>query len=563
MPAISRLSPYRLPAFLLAAVVLVGVGVATILGIQGFSRSVAFVAHSYQVLAALEATETAARTTESNARGYRLTAKPEQLAAYLASVEPATVRADEVVALAVLPQQHRSALELQRRVRARLAEIAALVQLQNEQGAEQARAAMMNGNGVHLMDAITSLVAQMRSAEQVLLHQRSEATDERANLLVGFVVLGIFLPLLMLGLLLMSLARENVRNKRLELEARLAMTELEASAARRDRLSEQRRCLGTYVGLLQSCENMEEAMAMTANVLTELLPQAGGRCYVLRASQNLAESAAQFGDAVIASAELLQPNQCWALRRGQPHRTDRAHGHVRCAHLEGAHCADGLWTLCVPLMAQGTSLGLLHVSARETAETVDGDVFLVESIAEQLSLAMVNLQLRESLRMQSLRDPLTGLFNRRYLEENLSRELMRCERRGLPLSVLMLDVDHFKRFNDQHGHAAGDAMLAQIGHMLDSMTRGEDIACRYGGEEFTVILPETDAAGALRRAEEILAAIGSTTVLHMRNSLGPNTVSIGIATFPANGDNPAHLLQVADAALYRAKAEGRNRAVCA
>lgn len=210
-------------------------------------------------------------------------------------------------------------------------------------------------------------------------------------------------------------------------------------------------------------------------------------------------------------------------------------------------------------MAQGASLGMLHVSARVEDVERDAHSDALEAIAEQLSLALANLQLRETLRVQSIRDPLTGLFNRRYLEENLLREIQRCERRSLPLSVLMLDVDHFKRFNDQHGHAAGDALLSKIGQTLSAMTRSEDIACRYGGEEFTIVLPETDAADARRRAEEIRVAIGSTTVQYMRQSLGPNTASIGIATFPEDGDHPERLLAIADAGLYRAKAAGRGQ----
>jgi diguanylate cyclase (GGDEF)-like protein len=167
--------------------------------------------------------------------------------------------------------------------------------------------------------------------------------------------------------------------------------------------------------------------------------------------------------------------------------------------------------------------------------------------------------LRETLQHQSLRDPLTGLFNRRYLEENLARELHRCARRRTPLSLLMIDVDHFKRFNDTHGHAAGDALLAQVGRTIAGSIRAEDMACRYGGEEFTVILPETDAATAHARAETIRRALESTSLVHLRQTLGPVTASIGVSTWPEDGTTPEVLLQVADAWLYRAKAEGRNR----
>ena len=560
--ATPRSRPLRFAAFMVAAALLVAVGVATVWGIRGFARGAEWVEHSYQVIAGIGGVENAVRTVESTARGYRLTDRPEQQAEYLAAVPVALTQASALERLARdNPAQLRRAQALRGSVEARLAELDALVKLQNTRGAEQARLSSASGIGLGETARLASLASTMRSAERALLDARRNDTLLRANLLIGFVVLGIVLPLALLGLLLSGLLQETRRSRSLEHEARQAMRELEASVVLRDRLSEQRRSLGVYAGLLQSCQNLDEAMAMTANVIAELLPHTGGRCYTLRASQNLAETTARFGAEQIPSEELLQPDHCWALRRGQPHRTGRGHGHVHCRHLSVEPGQSDTWTVCVPLMAQGTSLGLLHVAAPEASEGHDGDVALLEAVGEQLSLAMVNLQLRETLRVQSLRDPLTGLFNRRYLEENLNREIQRCERRGLPLSVLMVDVDHFKRFNDEHGHAAGDALLAKIGQTLEQLTRDEDIACRYGGEEFTVVLPETDGDSARRRAEEIRSAIGATTVNHLRKTLGPNTASIGIATFPNAGDAPSRLLEVADAALYRAKAQGRDRVV--
>src|SRR5690606_13720823 len=171
------------------------------------------------------------------------------------------------------------------------------------------------------------------------------------------------------------------------------------------------------------------------------------------------------------------------------------------------------------------------------------------------------LSLRERLRLQSIRDPLTGLFNRRYLEESAAREIARCERRDCPLSLMMLDIDHFKAFNDVHGHAGGDALLARFGKLLAEHSRGEDIACRYGDEEFTLILPEAPAEAAMQRAGAIRSAVEAMRVQHMGRELPQVTVSIGVATFPANGNTPEALMRAADEALYRAKHEGRNRVV--
>jgi len=213
----------------------------------------------------------------------------------------------------------------------------------------------------------------------------------------------------------------------------------------------------------------------------------------------------------------------------------------------------------VPLLAQGAMLGTLVLLSDSAigAETRTAAI----AAAEQISLAVANLRLQETLRTQSLRDPLTGLFNRRYLEVSLARDLTRAIRRNQPLAVLMLDVDHFKRFNDTHGHDAGDALLTQFGELLMASIRSEDVACRYGGEEFTIVLQEADAALALDRAEDICSAVRTLKVGYRNQDVGPVTVSIGIASYPQHGDSPEQLLRRADRALYAAKDGGRDQ-VC-
>ncbi|QWP79176.1 diguanylate cyclase [Lysobacter sp. K5869] len=557
----SRYRAYRLPAFLLAAALLAAVGIATVVGLRGFAESAEWVEHSYQVIAEIESTLASTRTVESNARGYRLTDRPALHAEYLASIPGALSHSERLVELTRdNPLQHRLARDIQKRVRQRLADIDAVVALHLRDPA-QARLDSQTSHGAEHMRALTAVADAMRENERGLLHARDARSERNATWLTALVVSGLLLALTLLALLMLNLWQENRRSRALERESRQALAELEASAAERQRLTERHRSLSHYAGLLQSCQTLEEAMDMTAHVIADLIPELGGRCYILRASQNLAETAARFGREAIPSADLLQPNDCWALRRGQVHRSQAHDGGVRCAHLERAARGDEdpRWSLCVPLMAQNTSLGLLCLSGEHPPR--EADLALIQSIAEQLSLAIVNLQLRETLRVQSLRDPLTGLFNRRYLEENLQRELLRCQRRGLPLSVLMLDVDHFKRFNDTHGHAAGDALLARVGQLLQELVRNEDIACRYGGEEFTVVLPEADGEAARQRAERIRAAIAATTIVHLRQTFGPATCSIGVATSASERDTPQQLLQTADAALYRAKAEGRDRVV--
>jgi diguanylate cyclase (GGDEF)-like protein len=191
------------------------------------------------------------------------------------------------------------------------------------------------------------------------------------------------------------------------------------------------------------------------------------------------------------------------------------------------------------------------------------DAALAQQAVEQFSLALANLRLKDVLRQQSIRDPLTGLFNRRYLEESLAREVARCQRRSLPLAVMMLDLDHFKAFNDRHGHGGGDALLAAFARVVQANCRAEDIPCRFGGEEFTLILPEADDALAAQRAGALLRDTANLVVDFQGEHLTRVTASIGIAAMPRHGSNASALIGAADAALYQAKAGGRNRAVVA
>lgn len=170
--------------------------------------------------------------------------------------------------------------------------------------------------------------------------------------------------------------------------------------------------------------------------------------------------------------------------------------------------------------------------------------------------------LKEDLREQAIRDPLTGLFNRRYLQETLPRELARAEREGRPLSVAMLDLDYFKQLNDAYGHLAGDAMLQQLAQVLTQLTRTGDIVTRYGGEEFVVVLPDSTSQTACQRAEEWRAAFERITE-KAAQPLQQITLSVGIASYPQNGISAEELIHQADMALYRAKSSGRNRVAIA
>jgi diguanylate cyclase (GGDEF)-like protein len=220
--------------------------------------------------------------------------------------------------------------------------------------------------------------------------------------------------------------------------------------------------------------------------------------------------------------------------------------------------------LCVPILAQGEALGILHIQATDQNPSLgEAELSFKTTFTAQVGLSVANIRLREALRAQSTKDPLTGLYNRRYLQEMLDREIRRAIRSEQALGVLMLDLDHFKNFNDTYGHDAGDAVLRETASFLVRSIRAEDFVCRYGGEEFVVILPTADLRAAEARAQRIRAKLRDLVILHNGRSLGLITASIGVAALPAHGTNEKELLQAADAALYRAKREGRDRVAVA
>jgi diguanylate cyclase (GGDEF)-like protein len=254
----------------------------------------------------------------------------------------------------------------------------------------------------------------------------------------------------------------------------------------------------------------------------------------------------------------FSPLSCWALRRGLPHRPAGTAIDIPCEHL-GGDGDHGLDTLCLPLTAQRETLGLLYLEPLTETEHADaGSEVYLAMLAENISLAIANLRLREALREMALADPLTGLANRRHLDTVLRRELAGAERRHAPVSCVMLDVDHFKRFNDDFGHDAGDAVLQAVGAVLKRSAREGELAFRYGGEEFLLLLRDVDLALAQERAEEIRARIKAIRVSHGGRELGPITASLGVASSP-EPCAPETLVRSADAALMRAKRGGRDR----
>jgi len=317
--------------------------------------------------------------------------------------------------------------------------------------------------------------------------------------------------------------------------------------------------------LLQSCETSEEAYAVIAQTAGPLFAGDSGVLYELTGNRSVVEQVAAWGENS-SSGSVFGPTECWALRRGRVYVVEDSGTDLLCPHV-GDFSPPGY--LCVPLTAQSETFGLLHIEighkvprARRASHLADRQRIAV-TLSEHLALALANFRLRATLRERSTRDELTGLFNRRYMEDSLDREIRRAIRDGESLGVLMLDLDHFKRLNDAFGHAAGDFALRLVGQFLQSNVRAEDIACRYGGEEFVIILPKASAEDTRRRAEALRLGIRSIRAEHGGPSFPTLTMSVGVAAYPQHGAAGETLLRAADEALYRAKAEGRDRVVVA
>ncbi|MGA7537998.1 MAG: sensor domain-containing diguanylate cyclase [Steroidobacteraceae bacterium] len=346
-------------------------------------------------------------------------------------------------------------------------------------------------------------------------------------------------------LLLTLLALQIIARRRSE-------STLRATIRRQSRLLQEISAMSTMVELLQTCHSQAEANLVIHGALPKLLPGVGGALYVSRRDDGTLEQQVSWGTA--AAAQSFSSQDCWALRRGRPHLYAPASAGALCGHV--GPCEDSC--LCVPLVSQGDTLAVLHLR-RAGAEVISEDVQrLASALAEQLSLAVGNLRLQETLRSGSERDPLTELYNRRHLEISLHREFARAQRHGLPVSLIMLDVDHFKAYNDANGHEAGDEVLRNVAHVLKRHTRAEDVACRYGGEEFLLVLPGCSVDDAYSKAEAIREAIAQLRVVTRGITLPRITASLGIACYPQDGERMEDLIAAADAALYQAKSQGRN-----
>jgi diguanylate cyclase (GGDEF)-like protein len=306
--------------------------------------------------------------------------------------------------------------------------------------------------------------------------------------------------------------------------------------------------------LLQSCESVSEIGSVVERLGPALFPDSSGTLFLDHGDDSSLAGVGSWGVDPPPGTPFAA-DQCWAVRRGHLHVADGARASLVCAHLQDGFDGD---SLCLPVRGHGGTPGLVTLRGSPRLRDAGGQR-QARLMADAIGLAVVNLRLRDTLREQSIRDPLTGLFNRRYFEETLAREVARADRAAEPVSLLMVDLDHFKVVNDGYGHLAGDRVLRSAADLLSRHVRAADVVCRYGGDEFAVVLPDAGPDLALDRAEVLLRAAHAVELPGPEPTNGRLSLSVGVACFPRHARHPASLTRAADDAMYEAKRAGRNR----
>ncbi len=308
--------------------------------------------------------------------------------------------------------------------------------------------------------------------------------------------------------------------------------------------------LQRLVSMLAACNSMEEIQTVIADIVPRILGKVPGAISLINASRNLVEvKTSWLGEWVGKTVYAL--DDCWALRKGKFHMSHDELSSTTCPHMSGTdqHC------VCIPLSAYGETLGLLHIATDQISQNANNIAF---TVAEHLGLALANLNMQRKLQEQATRDPLTGLYNRRHMEEFMDKALKLGARHETSFGLLMIDIDHFKRFNDTFGHDAGDYVLASIADIIMQNIRAEDLAFRVGGEELAVILPLANLEQSMQCAEKLRGIVKSFHWVYKGLSLGKVSMSIGVAMFPEHGQAAEQLVKAADVALYQAKSGGRD-----
>jgi diguanylate cyclase (GGDEF)-like protein len=408
------------------------------------------------------------------------------------------------------------------------------------------------------------VIGLMTDHEQWLLQERSKGSQRSSLTSIGTEVAFVALCLIALVVLFGFLLRDATLRQKVGKQTTLTNERLARTVNALEDRAHESELLTSARDELQLCVDVQQVYNSAAISFSRLLTGTSGSLCMINNSRQLVEVVSTWGTAdggnAVASAveDFHPPESCCGLRSGQPRWRQPGVSEIHCTHFSGNPPER---YLCMPIVAHGNTLGMLYVQcpAQITVVAVNLRMDGLRQLVQLTGMAIATLNLRTKLENQSIRDSLTGLFNRHFMQISLEREISRAARRKQVLAVFMLDLDHFKKFNDTFGHAAGDTVLKAVAEIFRSSIRTEDIACRYGGEEFTIMLPDVTPEAALERAESVRRAVANLRLPLDKEVYSAFTVSIGVALYPVDGEGSELLLLRADMALYRAKRAGRNQ----
>lgn len=321
----------------------------------------------------------------------------------------------------------------------------------------------------------------------------------------------------------------------------------------------ERRVLAKTSEWLYAARSLDDLYNVVETCAPKLMPMSNGALYIYSNSRDILDLAVSWGES--PAPNFIEPDDCWSLRRGRSYHFGDDEIEFPCAHYHNGIKSS----FCLPLLAHGETIGMLWCYADEA--NGDGaldharywDVALM--LAEQISLTIANVRLRQELQDRSVKDPLTGLWNRRYFLDSLRREKARADSNELGFALISIDIDHFKRFNDHHGHDAGDVVLRRVSSELTETAGSAGIVCRIGGEELAVICPDLDEAAAMDFASRLHNSIKRMEIVYQGEILPCVTFSAGVSTYPSDHSSIDDLMRNADNALYQAKHAGRDRII--
>jgi diguanylate cyclase (GGDEF)-like protein/PAS domain S-box-containing protein len=364
------------------------------------------------------------------------------------------------------------------------------------------------------------------------------------------------------------LLRDVTHIKNTEKALRESNRRLAAAVREQKNRSRELSLLNSMNELLHACHTEADTYRVMAGICRQLFPEDAGFLTMRDDASNRFVAVSSWGDDALKCVD-YDEHDCWALRLGRIHAVEDPAGDLSCVHPVG-RSTQGY--ACLPVTSTEGLIGVLHVlfkarpgkmSTEEVKQHQTSKMMILNTMLEHYALSLLNIKLHNTLKNQSIRDPLTGLFNRRYLDESLRREMFRCRRHGASTGIIMIDVDRFKAFNDTYGHEVGDVILKEFASFLKRHTRSEDILCRYGGEEFILLMPDSSLSSARRRAEQLCALVRNTLRINHLGITHQITISLGVSAFPESGTTIEAAQSAADAALYQAKRQGRDRVIVA